>query len=305
MAPNLKTNLTTWLSLQFVIEQNNAELLADILMGFGALAVDLEDHSNTPIYEPTPGTTPLWSTIKIRALFEAQKDIKPIVNYLNNQFSISTNEIKIIELADDDWISKSKNQFKIKNYANRLWICPSWEESPGDSDTTVFIDPGQAFGTGMHPTTGLCLNWLAHNPPQNMTVIDYGCGSGILAIAALKLGAKKAIAIDYDPLAIETTEENCHRNSINPQQITIAQPDHIEAVKADCLIANIVANPLIELATTFKALTKKEGVIVLSGILEEQIDSVLNAYQPEYRTHSKENSDNWILLQLDHTVSNS
>ena len=188
------------------------------------------------------------------------------------------------------------NDQKPQQFGNRLWIYPSWITPSKNSVTNMILDPGLAFGTGSHPTTSLCLNWLDNNLIPSQHIIDYGCGSGILAIAAALLGASKVYAVDNDPQAITATLSNMEKNKISNQSIQTFCPEALPQVKVDLLIANILANPLIQLSEIFLTLIKPSGKIVLSGILEEQVEKVFYHYKSNFEFEKPQLNDGWALI---------
>ncbi|MEM9243447.1 MAG: 50S ribosomal protein L11 methyltransferase [Pseudomonadota bacterium] len=285
-----------WQQLCVTVHQAHAEAISDFLSEAGALAVSLVDAENQALFEPNIGETPLWSSVKIKGLFPRQYDIPALEKQLVRVFGAD----KIMystcsDLADQNWLEVCKNDFHPLRFGERLWIYPSWEppEHINHSDVAVLLDPGLAFGTGSHPTTALCLQWLARSLRGDEIVIDYGCGSGILAIAAAKLGCHQVIAIDNDPQALEAAAENCTRNQV---KLTIASPEKLPDISADVMIANILAQPLIELKPKFIHLLKQHGKLILSGILNEQMDSVVNAYQPEFNIDTVCSQEAWALI---------
>jgi len=282
-----------WQQLECIISSEQAESLMDYLESVGALAITLLDAKDNPIFEPEPGTTPLWQQCKLIALFEKSFSLDVIQQHLKNQFSVHA---EITNLADKAWERECMDQFQPMQFGEKLWICPSWHRVPKTDAIVVDLDPGLAFGTGSHPTTRLCLEWLATHELHGKTLIDYGCGSGILAIAAVKLGAHTVYATDIDPQALQATQENAARNQLSSKQIHTLYPDQLPALQADVLIANILATPLITLASTFSALIKPRGHIALSGILMDQIDEVRKAYQTSFLLDETKTNEGWGLI---------
>jgi ribosomal protein L11 methyltransferase len=302
-----------WLQLHIKTDPENAETLNALLNLLGAVAVTLQDAADEPILEPALNTTPLWSHTEIIALFPEKIDINKVVEFLKKQITPPSPgfatlsrqrergqqdnfDYQIDLLEDKNWERAWLEHFKPMCFGKRLWICPSTQTPPNPNAVNIILDPGLAFGTGTHPTTALCLEWLDANDVKNKTVIDYGCGSGILAIAALKLGAQEAWAIDYDPQALEATLENAKRNNINLDKLHILLPEQTPNITADILLANILANPLIELAPHFTTLLKPNGQIVLSGILENQTEMVTRAYQDNFQNLSISTRDEWVRI---------
>lgn len=304
--------------LQFIIDTTNeyADPISDCLNDMGALAVTFEDAKDHPLFEPAPGDTPLWPTTLVTGLFDENCDVLSVQYYLKKQLpEKAILKLRIEPLKDQNWVQTSLDQFKPMQFGKRLWVVPSWCEIDNqavkqeDKQKTVMVllDPGLAFGTGTHPTTRLCLEWLSENPPENALVIDYGCGSGILSIAAAKLGAKKVIAVDHDPQALQSTKENAKKNQLSELEIQLLLSGDAsgaggvlslinENEKADLILANILADPLVELKDTFSALLKQNGKIVLSGILEKQTEKLIEAYSTSFDHFEVEILEGWARI---------
>jgi ribosomal protein L11 methyltransferase len=296
-----------WLQLILEVNESQAEDCSTALNAVGALSVTYQDAKDEPIFEPEVGTTPFWDRITVTGLFEESSDLSVLKKGLSDQLpNPIVKTLRIEKLAEQNWITACQDHFQPLKIASNLWICPSWSKIPDPESNTILLDPGMAFGTGSHPTTRLCLEWLALYPPKNQVVIDYGCGSGILAIAALKLGAKKVFAIDYDPQALESTRLNAEKNGLNANSIQTLTPEEFssnikkntENPKADLLIANILANPLIELATTFFNLLKPDAHLVLSGILKNQEEALIKAYADKFFNFSIASQEEWLRIVL-------
>lgn len=272
-----------WIELHIKTTADYADSLSNQLTLLGAEAVTFQDGGDQPIYEPTPGEPTFWQETVVIGLFDQALQPEPILAYLENQqVSGLIKNFCLKELPDQDWERTCLEHFKPISFGKRLWVCPSWQ-TPLDPDAVnVILDPGLAFGTGTHPTTALCLEWLDQHIHHQATVIDYGCGSGILGLAAIKLGAKAVIAIDNDPQALEATLKNSQRNPEIANALLAYFPHEINElnISADILIANILAAPLIELAPRFATLTHPNSDLLLSGILLEQAEQVMKAYQP-------------------------
>jgi ribosomal protein L11 methyltransferase len=260
-----------------------------------ALSITFQDAGDTPVLEPLPGETPLWNDLILTALFAGEEDLSALLISLENkqkQWQITTIQFETIE--DQDWERAWMDDFKPMQFGKNLWIYPSWSEYPDDDSTKISLDPGLAFGTGTHPTTALCLEWLDANPPLGLSVIDYGCGSGILAIAAAKLGASHIVATDIDEQALIATKDNRLKNQIPDHIITTCFPEQMPTQPVELLIANILSGPLVELAATFAQLTTAGGRIVLSGILNEQSDHIISAYQGDFKAINIQQKEDWI-----------
>ena len=282
-----------WLQISFQIEKSQADLISEVLTGLGSLSITYSDTLNDAIYEPPVGQTPLWDNITVNALFSTdvnQEDIKASIFEICN-----VNALTSFILKDRVWEDECKKDFHSMKFGENLWVCPSWEsqaELPSDA-IIINMDPGLAFGTGSHQTTSLCLEYLDNNPPKNIDVIDFGCGTGILAIAAAKLGASRVLAIDNDPQAVISSKDNVINNQCESIIKTIHSEDEIDFVGCDLLIANILTNPLIKLAPTFAALVNPDGELLLSGILKKQVDRVVSCYSEYFTNLEVSNIDEW------------
>ena len=286
-----------WQELKFRVSSENALLVEEKLFSSGAAAVTFLDARNQPIFVEETDQMPLWEDICIVSLFSQDVNLAPVVQKLvHDQPAINSNDIDIHLINDQDWESKWMNDQKPQQFGNRLWIYPSWITPLKNSVTNMILDPGLAFGTGSHPTTSLCLNWLDNNLIPSQHIIDYGCGSGVLAIAATLLGASKVYAVDNDPQAITATLSNMEKNRISNQSIQTFSPEALPHVKVDLLIANILANPLIQLSEIFSTLLKSSGKIVLSGILEEQVEKVSYHYRSYFELEEPQLNDGWALI---------
>ena len=282
-----------WLQISFQIEKSQADLISEVLTGLGSLSITYSDTLDDAIYEPPVGQTPLWDNVTVNALFSAdvnQEDIEASIFEICN--------VKVLTsfvLKDRVWEDECKKDFHSMKFGENLWVCPSWEsqaEIPSDA-IIINMDPGLAFGTGSHQTTSLCLEYLDNNPPKNIDVIDFGCGTGILAIAAAKLGASRVLAIDNDPQAIISSKDNVINNQCESIIKTIHSEDEIDFEGCDLLIANILINPLIELAPRFAALVNPDGELLLSGILKKQVDRVVGCYSEYFTNLEVSNIDEW------------
>ena len=282
-----------WLQISFQIEKSQADLISEVLTGLESLSITYSDTLDDAIYEPPVGQTPLWDNITVNALFSTdinQEDIEASIFEICN-----VNALTSFILKDRVWEDECKKDFHSMKFGENLWVCPSWEsqaELPSDA-IIINMDPGLAFGTGSHQTTSLCLEYLDANPPKNIDVIDFGCGTGILAIAAAKLGASRVLAIDNDPQAIISSKDNVINNQCESIIKTIHSEDEIDFVGCDLLIANILTNPLIKLAPTFAVLVNPDGELLLSGILKKQVDRVVGCYSEYFTNLEVSNIDEW------------
>jgi len=265
-------------------------------MDAGALSVTYQDAADEPILEPGLGEHPVWSVTRVVALFPDDCDVGRITRRLREALQDAGIELQVESLLDRDWSSTWRETFHAMRFGARLWVVPTGELAPAVDAVTVHLDPGLAFGTGTHTTTALCLEWLDAQPPVGQEVIDYGCGSGILAIAAGKLGARHVRAVDIDPQALLATRENAGRNGME-QDVEAMFPDALDARPAGLVIANILANPLVELTETLASHVSRDGQIVLTGILAEQAADVMKAYQPWFDFRDPVERDGWVLLE--------
>ena len=282
-----------WMQITVEINKDQADFVSEILMGLDCLSVTFSDTYDNAIFEPPVGKTPLWQDTTIKALFDKDVDQAHVQSVLLQLCQIENTSFEL--LKDRVWEDECKKDFHAMRFGQRLWICPSWEDASKLSDDAVVInmDPGLAFGTGTHQTTDLCLQYLDKNPPINQNVIDYGSGTGVLAIAAVKLGAKKAIAIDNDPQAVLATIDNVKANHAEDWVTVLHSDEEKQLDKVDLLIANILANPLVGLCQHFSDLVKSGGKITLSGILQEQLDMVLEAYSENFSDLKVMQKDEW------------
>ncbi|WP_371187194.1 50S ribosomal protein L11 methyltransferase [Thalassotalea maritima] len=268
-----------WIQLRLQANEETAEKYSDWLMACGSQAVTFIDAKDTPIYEPLPGDEVVyWHNTVVMGLFDASHDMEKVISYLQSIHPDGKNmQYKQELLEDKDWEREWMDNFHPMKFGTRLWICPSWREVPDPDAVNVMLDPGLAFGTGTHPTTALCLTWLDSLDLEGKTVVDFGCGSGILSLAALKLGAKKVIGIDIDPQALQASEENAKRNGV-ADRLELFLPKDQPSLKADIVVANILAGPLRELAPVITDYVAPGGLLALSGILEEQGEELNKVY---------------------------
>ena len=284
-----------WLQLIIPTNDTQADQLSDALMELGAVSVTLQDMQDQPMLEPAIGTTPMWSQTRAVGLFDSNVDLEKIISQVEQQLRIKISDWKGEPLEDKDWVRAWMDNFKPMQFGEKLWVVPSTYEPPQADAANILLDPGLAFGTGTHPTTSMCLEWLDANPPIGKEIIDFGCGSGILAIGAILLGAKHADAIDLDPQALLATIDNAEKNNVS-EKIKTYLPKDFPNQTTTLLLANILASPLIELAGYFADLTLPQGNIVLSGILAEQADNVLAAYKENFDIQIWKQQDDWICL---------
>ncbi len=283
-----------WLQVRFPAEREQAQRLGDALEECGAMSVSIEHVGDDSWVETDWGEMPVWQRSRVTALFPEHTDVNQLLGQLR-EFGVEPPAPTTHLLADEDWESSWKENYHPLRISERLWICPSWIAPPDPKAVNVILDPGMAFGTGDHPTTALCLEWLAELDCTNKDVIDYGCGSGILSIAALKLGARSALGVDIDPQALDVSRRNTELNGVGERFETFL-PDNLPAgASADIVIANILARPLVELAPYIMACVRPGGRLALSGLLREQEDMVRPHYEPQFAFERRQRGE-WILL---------
>ena len=285
-----------WLQIRLAITPDQAGALEDQLLELGAVSVTFMDAEDQPIFEPDLGTTPLWSHTHLLALFEADTDADALLAHLRLLRGGELPEHQVERIEDQDWERSWMDNFQPMRFGRRLWIVPSWHQAPEPEAVNLLLDPGLAFGTGTHPTTALCLEWLDSQELAGCNVLDFGCGSGILALAALKLGAAEAIGVDNDPQALVATADNAERNGIAPERFTLYLPEQLPQEPADVVVANILAGPLVSLAPQITALVKPGGRLALSGILAEQAEEVRAAYADAFDLDPTAEKDGWVRI---------
>ena len=275
--------------------RDDIEQLSDALEETGALSVTLTDQYDDPILEPAPGAAPLWPNVVVHALYALEAEAADAIVCLTTTHA--NLNYSIHPVPDQDWERTCLDQFKPQLFGKRLWICPSWLTPPDPDAVNLILDPGLAFGTGNHSTTSLCLTWLEQAPLNHQQLIDYGCGSGILALAALKLGAEHVHAVDIDEQALLATQNNASANAITETQLTISLPEAL-TTPVDILVANILLAPLIQLQSRFRELLKVNGTLVVSGILAEQAPGLIEAYQANFTHRTTIIDQDWALLEF-------
>ena len=269
------------------------EILLDELDAVAISIVDAEDH---PIFVEEIDTTPLWQHITLTALFLEDIDLSCLQKTIEDALAAPA-EIRKRKIKDQDWQKKWLQNLRPMQFSERLWVCPSWITYPDPFAINIQLDPGLAFGTGTHPTTELCLQWLANYPLMNKTVMDFGCGSGILAIAAYYLGAKQIIAIDHDPQAIQATGVNASRNNIDKEILNTILADSPTAQSCDVVIANVLLLPLLKFSTDFAKAMLPTSKIILSGILEHQLEQIKQVYEPTFKIDNIHSKNQWLLIE--------
>jgi ribosomal protein L11 methyltransferase len=285
-----------WHQISVITDENIAPRLADFFSNLGAVSVTYMDAEDEPVYEPAIGETKIWSNTQVIALFELDAEPELIKTLVLRQFKKEDLHSWIHEkVADQDWERAWMEYYKPMKFAGRLWVCPTDQEQVESGTVCLTLDPGLAFGTGTHPTTALCLEWLASRDLAGKTVIDYGCGSGILAVAAILLGANIAHAVDIDPQALTATQSNALKNNVQ-DKIHCYLPEQFTPFQANIVLANILARPLMEMSEQICTLLAPGGQLVLSGILHEQAESVIKAYQPYITFEPLAQQEDWIRL---------
>ncbi len=284
-----------WKQITFNTPKNSVDPLEDHLLTLGALSVTLMDAEDHPILEPELNTTPLWDHNLVTALFEDDVDIDATLISIKTAMSDSVSINKIETVDDQEWERAWMDDYHPMKFGDKLWIYPTNIESPDTDDTIISLDPGLAFGTGTHATTALCLEWLDQAETNGTTVVDFGCGSGVLAIAAAMLGACRCYGIDNDPQAIIATDSNAALNNVT-SIVSAHLPDDTPSIQADIVIANILSIPLILLAENISNLCRSGGQLVLSGILEGQVDDVIEAYTGFFTDFTKTHKDDWFRI---------
>ncbi len=286
-----------WIQLIFETSADVAEQLNKLLSEAGAESVSLSDAADQPLYEPLPGETPLWNTTQVSGLFEDKLDVEATLEQVRLGMPGGLPHWRLQTLQDQPWERLWMEHFRPMQFGSRLWICPSWAEPPEPDALNIMLDPGLAFGSGTHATTGLCLTWLDEHASdlKDADVIDYGCGSGILAIAAARLGARHVLAVDIDPQALTATITNAKQNQLD-DRIDVVLPQDLPQQMADVLMANILAAPLISLASDFATRLRPGGQLLLSGILHDQAADLCQAYRPFFDIVVNQNQDGWLRL---------
>ena len=289
----------SWQQLWITLSGHQVSAASELLEALGALSVTTHRAEGDDHFDLAEPVYHIWEQTRVGGLFDGSSELKPVVDSIVRIFEDATDDLSIERFDDQDWERSWLERFQPIEVGKNLWICPSWRTPPAPRATNLVLDPGLAFGTGTHATTALCLDYLSRHKPVDSVVVDYGSGSGILAIAGLLLGARFAVANDIDPLALVATRANAERNGVSgslvtcsPEQTADYLPD--ESAGADLVIANILAEALIELNQPIGSLIKPGGALLLSGILSHQADQVRSAYpQFRFQTYIR---DEWCLL---------
>jgi ribosomal protein L11 methyltransferase len=259
----------------------------------------LEDEADQPLLEPGPGETPLWDAVRLTALFAGHEDLAPLLGEVPPELCTHA-PAAAVPVADREWTRVWEDQFHPLQMGERLWICPSWTPPPNPEAINILLDPGLAFGTGTHPTTAMCLRALDADLPPSKRVVDYGCGSGIVGIAAARLGATAVLGVDNDPQAITASRDNARRNEVPDAAFPVVLPqDDLVGTwreSADWVVANILAAPLVALAPALTSLMAPGGRLLLAGLLADQAEAIIEAYAPEVALSVADQQEEWVLL---------
>jgi ribosomal protein L11 methyltransferase len=289
-----------WLQLRLDARRSDVAELEELLLVNGAVAVTLEDNANQPLLEPGVGETPLWNEIRLTGLYPVDTDMKCVLRDIPDRLLQQANK-RVEILEDKDWEREWMQHYRPMPFGRRLWVCPSWMEPPDPGAVNLLLDPGLAFGTGTHPTTALCLTELDGMALEGRCVVDYGCGSGILAVAALKLGARAALGVDNDPQALVATRDNAGRNGIAAAALEVALPGAYDrgawSQRSAVVIANILAGPLAELSDTLLGLLAPGGSLLLSGLLDTQAAGLCAHYAGRIALRVASERDGWVCLR--------
>jgi ribosomal protein L11 methyltransferase len=286
----------SWLELSVQVSRENAPLVESLLQNEAVLALTLTDDADDPVLEPGVGETPLWPSVCVTALFSGDTAVEPLTRMLSLVPGVDwPHQVNFRKFEDQQWERVWLDRFKPMQFGSGLWIVPGEGQAPVDARHVLRLDPGLAFGTGTHPTTHLCLEWMDSHDFSGEQVVDYGCGSGVLGITAAIKGARAVICIDNDPQALTATGDNALRNGVQDVVDSLA-PEEFKPQKADVVLANILAGPLVELAPRLTATLRPGGTLVLSGILQEQAEEVKNAYISGFSELQLKLMDGWVIL---------
>lgn len=291
-----------WLQIHITVEKSQVDFTETLLESLGAVSVTLDDAENQDLLEPLPGETPLWNKVIVTGIYAQEDDehidVAALETFIRTQ--LPTEPMRSEFMEDQEWERTWMDAYEPIQIGEKYWIVPEWMQPPEADAVNIKLDPGLAFGTGNHASTFLCLQWLGQTDVKDKIVIDYGCGSGILGVAALLLGAKKVYATDIDPQAVLATQQNAELNGVL-DNLYVGLPEEFNAelsdIKADVFVANILAGPLMALAADFSTLIKSEGEFALAGVIEEQVDDVSNVYAEFFDILAVEKRDqNWCRI---------
>jgi ribosomal protein L11 methyltransferase len=286
----------TWLQLRLDTRADKAPEAEEAMLALGAAAVTLQDNADQPLFAGASPSEVLWQHTRVSGLFPADSDLDNLTDALRQSLADEPGDALRVEILEDkDWEREWMQYYQPLEFGRGLWLCPSWLEPPDPEAVTVMLDPGLAFGTGTHPTTAMCLELLAGESLDQQRVVDFGCGSGVLGIAALKLGAREVLATDTDPQALTATWANAETNHIAAGRLRVVHPDALDGEeRAELVIANILAGPLCELAPTLCDMLETGGRLLLSGVLETQVEELRAAYPLPLAIVARR--DGWVAL---------
>jgi ribosomal protein L11 methyltransferase len=287
-----------WLNVTFAVEENQLDSISEHLELAGAQSVTIEDAGDNPLFDLLDGEHPVWDCSLVTGLFNVQLGVDEVIAKLTRAFAPDAlPECRVESLPEQDWERSWMDRFQPMQYGRNLWICPTWYKPPDPEAINIMLDPGLAFGSGSHETTRLCMQWLSTQRLEGKVVIDYGCGSGILAIAALKSGAASALGVDIDQQALQASRQNAQRNQVS-ERLQLALPANMPDQSAgDIVFANILAGTLVELKTQLLTLRKAQGVLVLSGILQSQQAMIYKEFEPGNTIQSFNDGD-WMMMSV-------
>ena len=287
-----------WLKISFAVKKAQLDIVSDQLEQAGAQAVTIEDAGDHPLFDQLDGEQPVWGSSLVTGLFNAERGLDAVLAGLANSFAPHTlPDYQVETLADQDWERSWMDRFQPMQYGAGLWICPTWCEPPDSDATNIMLDPGLAFGSGSHETTRLCMQWLSAQVLAGKSIIDYGCGSGILAITALKLGAVNALGVDIDPQALLASRKNAELNHVG-EKLQLALPENVsEQIEADIIFANILAGTLLELKSQLLGYRKPHGVLILSGVLQSQKGLIYEAFEAGNSVQVVSEGD-WLMMSV-------
>ena len=290
----------TWIQLRLDTRLNEIAALEEHMLATGAVAVTMEDNADQPVLEPAVGETPMWGQTRLTGLYPADTDMHAVLQAFPEPLLQNTNQ-RVEILEDKDWEREWMQHYQPMQFGRRLWVCPSWLEPPDPQAVNLLLDPGLAFGTGTHPTTAMCLRALEGLQLDEQSAVDYGCGSGILAVAALKLGAALVLGVDNDPQALTASRDNAARNAVPAERLPLALPEQVEqqawAQRASLVIANILAGPLIDLSDTLLHFLRPGGTLLLSGLLHSQAEIACEHYADRIQLQVVGEEDGWVCLR--------
>jgi ribosomal protein L11 methyltransferase len=290
----------SWLQLRVDTDPASAESLEALMLATGAVAVTLEDNADQPLLEPGVGETPLWQQTRLTGLYPADTDMATVLAAFP-ETTLKRGRQRVEILEDKDWEREWMQHYHPMRFGSRLWVCPSWLAPPQPEAINLLLDPGLAFGTGTHPTTALCLRELDGMSLEGVTAVDYGCGSGILAVAALKLGAARVLGVDTDPQALAASRDNAGRNAIAAGRLSLALPAEVDvgqwALSSELVMANILAGPLLALSDTLLHFLLPGGTLLLSGLLDSQADTLCDHYRDRIKLSVSGEKDGWVCLR--------